>query len=42
VDTRCPDDEHDVYATFEHIQTTLAEQVFLRRPDGERGAVLRG
>jgi uncharacterized protein len=32
----------DLYATFEHIQATLAEQVYLRRPDGERVAVIRG
>jgi uncharacterized protein len=32
----------DLYATFEHIQTTLAEQVYLRKPDGERVAVIQG
>jgi uncharacterized protein len=31
----------DLYATFEHIQATLAEQVYLRRPDGERIPVIR-
>jgi uncharacterized protein len=30
----------DLYATFEHIQSTLAEQVYLRRPDGERIAFI--
>jgi uncharacterized protein len=32
----------DLYATFEHIQATLAEQVYLRKPDGERVAVMPG
>jgi uncharacterized protein len=30
----------DLYATFEHIQATLAEQVYLRKPDGERVALM--
>ena len=29
----------DLYATFEHIQSTLATQVYLRKADGERVAV---
>jgi hypothetical protein len=32
----------DLYATFEHIESTLAQQVCLRRPDGERVAVIPG
>jgi uncharacterized protein len=32
----------DLYATFEHIQATLAEQVYLRRPDGKRVPVIQG
>jgi len=32
----------DLYATFEHIQSTLAEQVYLRKPDGGRVAVIPG
>jgi uncharacterized protein len=32
----------DLYATFEHIQSALTQQVYLRRPDGERVAVMRG
>ncbi len=30
----------DLYSTFEHIQSMLSEQVYLRRPDGERVAVI--
>jgi uncharacterized protein len=32
----------DLYATFAHIESTLAQQVYLRRPDGERVAVIPG
>ena len=30
----------DLYAMFEHIQSTLAEQVYVRTPDGQRVAVI--
>jgi len=32
----------DLYATFEHIQSTLATQLYLRKADGERVAVVSG